>query len=369
LYLIVLLAALAFAASWAASQARGMRDQSEVARMTAEKKTICIGRYLIDVPAKSEVSFSGTMLNGFDIVTEKETESAFRKRIEEREAEIAVHRTDANCNSEGGMEKARDLRIPGMVGRTFIYGRSRGYLMEGERRVDLESVSVEVHAHMNGRSVSLAAQSTEEASAEEAETLLARIHIRREDELPAAAGFCVPDAIFVDPLPAHKNEHLVMHLGLADHPDLSFTLMSLAGTRPGPALLARVARADATTGAEGLFRMTTLREGKRRISGIDGEELLLRAREFNLKSTYGFVWEAPGAVDDPALPLLSMELRTGIGERSGGEPVESSLHEDALLNLWDSITSSIRPRQAIASPLPTARAGHPARLAQHQPAH
>ena len=329
--------------------------------MTANMKTLCVGRYLIDVPAKSEVSFSGSMLNGFDIVTNKETESAFRKRVEEREAEIVAQRADANCRSEGGMETARDLRVPGMVGRTLIYGRSRGYLMEGERRVDLESVSVEVHAHVNGLSFSLAAQSTDAASAEEAEALLARLQIRREDEVPTVAGFCIPEAVFADPLPAHKNEHLVVHLGLTDHPDLGFQLMSLAGTRPGPGLLARVARADATTGAEDLLRMTTLRKGKRSINGIDGEELLLRAREFNLTTTYGFSWEAPGAADDPALPLLSMELRTGISERSGGKPVDSSLHEDALLDLWDRIASSIRPRQATAIPPPAALPKAPVR--------
>ena len=337
--------------------------------MTAKKKTLCVGRYLVDVPAEADVSFSGSMLDGFDIVANKESESAFRQRIGEREAEIAARRAGANADSEGGMETARDLSIPGMVGRTFIYGRSRGYLMEGERRVDLEWVSVEAHAHMNGMSFSLVAEFAEEASAEEGEVLLAHLRLRDDDEVPIAAGFCVPGALFVDPLPAHKNEHVVMNLGLTGHPDLSFKLTSMGGTLPGPGLLARAARADATMRAEDRFLMSKLREGKRSIGGIDGEELLLRAREFNLTTTYGFNWEAPGAVGDPKLPLLSMELRTGISERSGGKPVDSSLHEDALLALWDSIAPSIRPRNVTATPQLPTRADHPTPLAQHQPAH
>jgi len=345
-----------------------MRDRSDVARMTAKKKTVCVGRFLVDVPAESEVSFSGSMLHGFDIVTNQESESAFRKRIDEREAEIRSRPAESKSDSEGGIETARDLRIPGMVGRAFIFGRSRDYLMEGERRIDMESVSVEVHAHKNGLSISLAAESTDEASAEEAETLLARLQIRGENEVPAVAGFCALNTVFAEPLPPHKNEHIVMHLELTDHPDLNFNLTSLAGTRPGPGLLARAAEADATTSAEDLLRMTRLREGKRIISGIPGEELLLRARELNLTTTYGFNWEAPGAAHDPALPLLSMELRTGISKRSGGKPVDSSLHEDALLDLWDSIASSIRPSAAIANPPPAPQATPPAHLAQHQPA-
>jgi hypothetical protein len=323
--------------------------------MTENMKTVCVGRYLVDVPAKSEVSFSGSMLDGFDVVTDNESESAFHERVEAREAEIKAHRADADSANDGGLETARDLRIPGMVGRTFIYGRSRGYLMEGERRVNLESVSVEVHAHMDGLSISLTAKSTEEASATEAEGLLARVRLRGKEEVPAVPGFCVPGAVFVEPLPAHRNEHIVMHLGLAEHPDLSVTLASLAGTRPGPSLLTRVAQADATTSADILLRMTRLREGKRNINGVDGEELLLRAREFNFTTTYGFNWEASGKPDDPALPLLSLELRTGISERSGGKPVDTSLHEDALLELWNTIASSIRIRKGG----PPSRSGQP----------
>jgi len=313
--------------------------------MTEKMKTVCVGRYLIDVPVESEISFSGTMLDGFDVVTDKENETSFQTRVEAREAELKASRADADSNSEGGLETARDLDVPGMVGRAFIYGRSRGYLMEGERRVNLESVSVEVLAHMNGLSIALSAKSTEEASTREAEALLARVRIRGEEEVPALPGFCVPGALFVEPLPAHRNEHIVMHVGLAEHPDLSVTLASLAGTRPGPSLLTRVAQADATTSADILLRMTRLREGKRSINGVDGEELLLRAREFNFTTTYGFNWEASGRPDDPTLPLLSLELRTGISERSGGKPVDTSLHEDALLKLWNTIASSIRIRK------------------------
>ena len=61
--------------------------------MTAKKKTLCVGRYLVDVPAEADVSFSGSMLDGFDIVANKESESAFRQRIGEREAEIAALRS------------------------------------------------------------------------------------------------------------------------------------------------------------------------------------------------------------------------------------------------------------------------------------
>jgi len=54
--LIVLLAALACAGTWAAGQVRSMRDRSEVAKMTEKMKTVCVGRYLIDAAAPPDKS-------------------------------------------------------------------------------------------------------------------------------------------------------------------------------------------------------------------------------------------------------------------------------------------------------------------------
>jgi hypothetical protein len=75
--------------------------------------------------------------------------------------------------------------------------------------------------------------------------------------------------------------------------------------------------------------------------------VLVRAREFNFTTTYGFSWDAPGSKGDLLQPYLSLELQTGLGQRLGGKPVETSLHEDALLALWDSIASSIRLRKTV----------------------
>jgi hypothetical protein len=322
-----------------------MRDRSEVAKMTDNMKTVCVGRYLVDVPALAEVEFSGSMLDGFDILTVEESEEAFRERIAERESAISTRQADPATKTEGGMVTARDLRNSGMIGRTFIYGRSRSYMMDGDRRLYSESVSVESHAHIDGVSISLSANTTKETRAAEAEALLARIQLRGADEVPTVPGFCIWRAVFADPLPPHSNEHIVMHLGLPTHPDLGLNLASLAGAHPGPSLLARTAETDASTSPDVLLRLTKLREGKRNINGVYGEELLLRAREYNFTTTYGFNWEAHGKPDDPSMPFLSLELRTGISERSGGKPVDTSLHEDALLELWNSIASSIRLRK------------------------
>jgi hypothetical protein len=355
LQFLVLLAALVYALGWAASQARSVKDRSEVAKLTGEMKTVCVGRYLIDVPRQAEVSMSHERIDGFAIETVEENEATYRERIAAREAEIEAAAADANGRGPGGIVEARDLRVHGMVGRTVVYGRTRSHEINRGRRVDVEWVSVEAHAHMGDLSFTLSAKYVDETEARAAEALLSRLRPRGEDEIPSVQGFCIGRAVFAEPLPAHTSEHTVMHLGLPGHPDLSLTLASIAGGTPGTSLLTRVAKAEADTSAETLLRMNKLREGKRSINGIEGEEVLVRARELNFTTTYGFSWDAPGAKDDPLQPYLSLELQTGMSERSGGKPVDTTLHEDALLTLWDSIASSIRlrgneqgPRQAAA---------------------
>jgi hypothetical protein len=313
--------------------------------MTEKMRTVCVGRYLVDVPVQAEVSMSHERIDGFAIDTVAESEAEFRARVAAREAEIDALGAEAGAQGPGGMIEARDLRIPGMVGRSLVYGRTRSHGFEGGRRVDAEWVSVESHAHTGGLSISLSAKYVGEDDVRAAEALLAQLRLRGGDEIPSVPGFCIDHAVFAEPLPAHTTEHIAMHIGLPDHPDLALALVSMPGGGFDPGLIARSRATDAGAGADTMLRITKLREGKRSINGIDGEEVLVRAREFNFTTTYGFNWEAPGLDNDPLQPYLSLELQSGIGERPGGKPVETSLHEDALLALWDSIASSIRLRR------------------------
>jgi hypothetical protein len=339
---IVLLAALACAGSWAASQVRSMRDRSEVAEMTEKMKTVCVGRFLVDVPADAAVSLSREMMDGFVIETVEESEAVFRERLSAREADIQSR--GAATDGTGGMLEASDLQVGGMTGRTFVYGRNRGYLMEGDRRIDDEFVSVEAHAHTGGMSFSLSMKIADVSDVKRAEALLARLRLRGEDEVPTVPGFCIWRAVFAEPLPPHNTEHIVMHLGLPNHPDLGMAFVSLPGGGRSRSLLSRAADTDAEASADEMLRVTKLRTGKRDINDLPGEEVLERVREFNFATTFGFLWETEGVKNDPLQPFMSLELHAGISPEPGGKPADSSLHEDAVLALWDAISSSIRLR-------------------------
>jgi hypothetical protein len=321
--------------------------------MTENMKTVCVGRFLVDIPSQAAVSLSREMIDGFDIDSVEEDEAEFRKRIAAREEEIAAEGMPAASRGIGGMLEARDLKVPGLIGRLLVHGRTRSYAMEGSRRVDDEWVSIEAHGHLEGVSFSLSMQYADKSDAQTAEALLARLRLRGENEIPSIPGFCIRRGIFTEPLPTHKTEHIAMHVGFVEHPDVALALASLPGGDRDRSLLTRYAELDTEAGADELLRVTKLRSGKRSINGIDGEEVLERIREINFATTYGFMWETQGVHGDPLHPFLSLELQGGISSRPSGKPVDTSLHEDAVLALWDRISSSVRPRPSGSSAGPT----------------
>jgi hypothetical protein len=45
-----------------------MHEPAEAANMRQQMKTVCVGRFLIDVPANAQVTLSRASVQGFDIV-------------------------------------------------------------------------------------------------------------------------------------------------------------------------------------------------------------------------------------------------------------------------------------------------------------
>ena len=85
--------------------------------MTEKMKTICVGRFLVDVPSQAEVRPSRAMMDGFDIETIEEDDATFSERIAARETAIAALDAAFVAIGSGGIVDARDLQVPGLVGR------------------------------------------------------------------------------------------------------------------------------------------------------------------------------------------------------------------------------------------------------------
>jgi hypothetical protein len=319
------------------------KDRTRVAKMTEKMKTVCVGRFLIDLPQSAEVSFSSAFVDGFRITTRAESADQFARRVAEREAEIS---SKPNELGRRNMESVKPVAANGFKGKAFIFGRWRTHSVEREKRVFSENVAMEGYIHANGQSVSLTTDGYAPDRTRNLGKLMAKFAMLSPTEIPAEPGFCIDRAFIRDPLTAEQNEGVTMFAGVPGHPDLAIAFSTMAGTTRGPGMLARNAAASARAPFYVRAAFTTLREGKRVINGLHGEELAMRVREANFTTGFSFDWEMGGRQDDVYAPLLTLELETGTNTRAGGKPVQSSLSEDALLDLWDTVSASIRLRPA-----------------------
>lgn len=334
--------AIACALVWVSVYAMNvLHDKSKVATMTEKMKTVCVGRFLIDVPANAEVSLGRAFIDGFDIEVEAETEQAFAKRVAAREAELGRSHNQLGRKT---LEVAQKINVNGFSGKIFMFGRTRTHHFEYGVRIDSENVELAGYVHQDGLSFTLSSRYYDPDLAKNLPRLLGQLRLRKPDDIPTAGGFCVDRAMFVDPLSAAQLERVVMFAGLPGHPDIAIAFSSMAGLKPQRSLIARNAAAAAGEPFYIRAAFTTLREGVRTINGLTGEELAMRVRELNFTTSYSFDWEMTGKQDDVYAPLLTLELESGIRPRAGAKPVQSSLSEAAMVALWDKIASSVRIR-------------------------
>ena len=143
-----------------------------------------------------------------------------------------------------------------------------------------------------------------------------------------------------DPISADENETVTMFASLKGHPDIAIRLDTSVLDKPQESLLTRDANNDINT--RFAANIKNLGKGPRDLNGIAGEELLNRFKERNGTTGHMFVWESLGKPSDVLVPSISLELETGKGRP--GSPVNSSLSDEAVLHLWQAISSSLRMR-------------------------
>ncbi|TFW32792.1 T6SS immunity protein Tli4 family protein [Massilia horti] len=340
---LLALAALVLLGLFILNAVQGTQDRKMVAKMTEKMKTVCVGRLLIDVPETAEVTLTQASVDGFDITMRRESEAQFAARIALREAELKEKQNELGRKN---LESARDVNVNGLAGRILIHGRERTYLIKNEQRVYSENVAIDGYAHKNGVSFDLISTGYDPKLVGNVARLIAQIEPRLQDEVPAQPGFCINGGFIRDPLTADQHESVTMFAGLPGHPDLGIVFSTLSGTKPDEGLIARDAKAEEQFPLFLRAAFSTLRKGERTLNGLPGEEVAFKAREANFAVTYSFRWEMQGKQDDVYAPVLTLELGAGRNPRAGGKPLQSSMSEVALLDLWDKISSSLRVRTA-----------------------
>jgi len=342
------------AATWAVGEVSDnhnvvLQDKHEVARMTNKMKTICVGRFLIDLPEDAQVELGGTDIDGFKIGAFDEPAEAFATRLAEREAQIRSK--PDRLGGQKNLELTKEVKTAGgLVGKIFVHERR---VMEGTRanglqleRYRFEDVTVEALVHGEGISVDLISEGRDPKYVGDLAILLDQVVANPGNLAPPDAGFCINHAFLRDPLSAEQGERITMFASLPSHPDVQFMLILSAGLKPDEqGLLERSADADSRLTLNEQMRISKLRAAPREIAGMPGEELIELFVEQNDARVHSFWWEVNGTQDNVYIPHFVFKMNTGSGAQG---PVPSSLSDGAAMGLWDKITSSIRVRPVVA---------------------
>ncbi|MGJ7913903.1 T6SS immunity protein Tli4 family protein [Massilia sp. LXY-6] len=325
-----------------------MMDQYTITQLTQHMKTACVGRFLIDLPESMENSYGQVFVDGLWVSGQEETRQAFEARVLARQAEIAA---EPNELGKKNLEKIEDYENNGFTGKIFVFGRQITKGQEHGKSMEWVDVKLEAYVHSQGRSFSFKTDGYDLALTGNLRKLMDKLRLLPSEEIPTAAGFCFGLGMFVDPLPADLTEGVVMFAGFPDHPDLAMALNTRAGTKPDTeGRLERDTAVDAAMPTWQRALMNKLRKGKRTIHGIEGDEVAEKWTELNFVHTFGFNWEVNGTSDNVFVPFMHLEMSTGHPVNAGARPVISFLGEEALVQLWDRISASIRVRPTGAPP-------------------
>ncbi|MFC4933125.1 T6SS immunity protein Tli4 family protein [Massilia sp. GCM10023247] len=318
-------------------------------------KTVCFGRFMVDVPASATVVWGATDVPlGVTIYRDgvDEVKGLAQKFVDELKSEKAIYlnniplliSVDEMRQPEGqivtgyeGFEAMAELKISGFFGLN-----NDGVIIDAR---PLKRQKDEVIADIK--------------------SMARRLRQRADDEAPAEPGNCLERAFLPDSPDDEKNhpgEFVSIGFRLKEFPDahLSVEVRPTPRDPEGSSLKAQWKRMKEplTPELDKVFaKVKYFRESPRQIRDwTTGYEVLMRAPdEEGVHSFHDFELRFTGVPNDPFKPYASFQLQTGVGDNAAGA-IKASLTDEEAVALWDKITSTFRVRPTSAMPARTAGA-------------
>lgn len=309
-----------------------------------KSQTVCIGRFLIDVPEGAEVVY-GPAEVPFSLSISKEEGRSIGAVVSERLTEIEKEREYAEgrlLNADAIIGRVMD---GGISGQKIVFGVSEasGVFYRIQSFLPLGDYIFTQEIDSSGK------REEYERNVKRLNLMASLFRLRDKTEIPQAPGICVENGFFAEP---HESirEYVTLGIRLVEYPDVHFSISTTNKKKllASDALEPRIQQGEENARSNGLggwySRIKTLRRGDRALGKWKGFEILARlpAQEKEGES-HEFKYLSQGEPMNPLLPLIELELRTGVqGNDVGG--VKPSLSDEEAVALWDRLTGSIRVR-------------------------
>nr|WP_244147210.1 T6SS immunity protein Tli4 family protein [Paraburkholderia bryophila] len=321
--------------------------------LLAEPRPWCIGRFVFDRPAASEISDQRYEYRGEKLSTQYNISlETYQATTEARESELrAKRRVDpGNRNKETGHSWLEKAFSPVKDSRVFVYqdAATDGVTLPFETEGYIYDNGTLVHT--TGGIGSSAIGRVEDIYND----TYRRIKARDNWSVPTESGFCFDGGI-VTGSSTYTEEVSQSFALMPGRPALLVIQMRDAVdadektplTKTLPRLRAQMDRLPAH------YRI--LRQGKRTIARMDAEEVLFELKEGALTS-YRFYLLAPGDKSTLAKPHTAIQLLLGASSPDlTPEHATSLVDETGALLTWDTLLNSLRLRPgAVSRQLPNA---------------
>ncbi len=300
--------------------------------------THCVGRFLIDLPADAEY-VGGSYDYAFATVERKPMgRDAFQQEVE------ALEKRLKDVKHDSGTSLLLKTSSPNENIKVFGYWESK------DQRV---GVDISGYGWINGQRYLLhkgASPSKVEAAVTRMGATMSKLQ-GREGNTPTTPGFCIEHALFAD-AGSSSNESLNVRFRLKGYSDIVIDVATtLNAGDPPESLLSRKPGVLSALGVLGatLGRIRNIKEGDRKISDHPGQEWLMKAPNEHGQKAHLFSWEAPGLHRDALHPQIRIDLQSGNFD-GGLDPQPISMTDKQMLELWDRILNSLRPRPTAAAP-------------------
>lgn len=302
-----------------------------IEQLFARTKLLCFGRYVLTVPVDSRLAF------GRDFPTLPSQAKDIEKVMDAQRTKILVAHKTAEITYFG----------KGTSQNTWLI-RSYGDKFAKELALERFDIYYVVGPHIfvggdaTAKSYNVTADSILRDVAETARNLRAR----SPDEVPTEQGLCHQYGF--TQLDGSKGNVLTqVGLHMAALPDVVFSVNSNQSQSTkgsdGYGLLKLIG--DRKREAGGNYpKLTTLREGKKKVHGWDGEESLARMQD----GSHDFEWLFIGESGNVARPArLDLTMFTKVASDRVGAAAASSLNDEEAIALWDKLLDGFKFRVAV----------------------
>jgi hypothetical protein len=323
---------------------RKMTSANRIEAIFKDARTVCVGRFLIDVPKSAIIVFGAARVpvETWRNVGEGERLEEYVKEAVAKSEEDRWLARDALVSNTSLLGKVLDGVGPS---HKIVFGVGRGdgssYNVQSFVRVG-HDLYIQEYAAFGEDNKYLKA-------VEEAREIAGRLRPRGEDEIPQDSGFCIDGAFISDPR-MYMVEAASFGIRLKEFEGVHVSIQMTKKARlvTSDAIEPRLKSAEKSIEALGYGswykRIDFLRRGPRKIGDWDGFEVAAhRPAIESEEESHEFAFLSHGEPKNPMLPVLDVKLHTGIKDNEIGAMVPSITDAEAL-HLWDRILSSIRPR-------------------------